>query len=153
MTITSTNSCTEWQERRNPVQSADLSAPIVLAIPIETSNRFDPLGNEWPQEDNSRYTNPNSTPKFTDKRKKTVAWKMYNQYPWRLYGERHQVVWELQLLIPNLKVFAKTFPGATTQDMTDYVNPLMNHEPDTIFCHMGTNDLCSNQSPNDIPNV
>ena len=92
MTITSTNSCTEWQERRNPVQSADLSAPIVLAIPIETSNRYDPLGSEWPQEDNSRETNPNSTPKFTDKRKKTVAWKMYNQHPWRLYGERHQVV-------------------------------------------------------------
>ena len=43
--------------------------------------------------------------------------------------------WGLQQLIPNFKVFAKTFAGATTQDMANYVEPSMNHEPDIIFCH------------------
>ena len=58
--------------------------------------------------------------------------------------------WDLQPLIPNFKVFAKTFPGATTKDMVDYVKPSMNHEPDIIFLHTGTNDLRFNQTPHEI---
>ena len=58
--------------------------------------------------------------------------------------------WELYPLIPNFEVFSKTFPGATTQDMTDYVKLSMNHEQDIIFCHSSTNDLHLNLSAHEI---
>ena len=35
----------------------------------------------------------------------------------------------------------KSFPGATTTDMRDYIKPSMAQKPDMIVLHTGTNDL------------
>ena len=53
-------------------------------------------------------------------------------------------------MIPNFKVLSKTFLGATTQDMTDYVKPSMNHERDIIFCRSSTKDIYLNPSAQKI---
>ena len=46
----------------------------------------------------------------------------------------------------------KSFPGATTQDMKDYIKPTIARKPDMVILHTGTNDLKSNQNPSDIAN-
>ena len=46
----------------------------------------------------------------------------------------------------------KSFPGATTQDMKDYIKPTISRKPDMVILHTGTNDLKSNQKPLDIAN-
>ena len=38
----------------------------------------------------------------------------------------------------NIKV--RSFPGATTNDMLDYLQPLLRKKPDRIILHVGTND-------------
>ena len=39
------------------------------------------------------------------------------------------------------KVVIKSFPGATTEDMEDFVKPLLRKKPDNVVLHIGTNDL------------
>ena len=39
------------------------------------------------------------------------------------------------------KVVVKSFPGATTEDMEDFVKPLLRKKPDNVVLHTGTNDL------------
>ena len=46
----------------------------------------------------------------------------------------------------------KSFPGATTQDMKDYIKPNIAGKPGVVILHTGTNDLKSNQNPSDIAN-
>ena len=46
----------------------------------------------------------------------------------------------------------KSFPGATTQYMKDYIKPTISRKPDMVILHTGTNDLKSNQNPSDIAN-
>ena len=46
----------------------------------------------------------------------------------------------------------KSFPGATTQDMKDYIKPTISRKPDMVILHTETNDLKSNQNPSDIAN-
>ena len=46
----------------------------------------------------------------------------------------------------------KSFPGATTQDMKDYIKTTISRKPDMVILHTGTNDLKSNQNPSDIAN-
>ena len=46
----------------------------------------------------------------------------------------------------------KSFPGATTQDMKDYIKPTISRKPDMVILHTGTNDLKINQNPSDIAN-
>ena len=38
-------------------------------------------------------------------------------------------------------VVAKSFAGATTSDMEDYVKPVIRKEPQKLILHVGTNDL------------
>ena len=47
---------------------------------------------------------------------------------------------------------ATSFPGATTQDMKDYIKSTISRKPGMIILHAGTNDLKSNQNPSDIAN-
>ena len=121
---------------RNPVQCVNFNTPI----PMETSNINDPFENELLQEDNTE--DSNSTPTGTDNGNTNNP----PQSEGKRRGKRTiniledpivKVIkyWEFEPLILNFKVFAKTFPGATTQDVTDYVKPSVNHEPDIIFCH------------------
>ncbi|CAB4024569.1 gag-pol poly, partial [Paramuricea clavata] len=51
-----------------------------------------------------------------------------NLQGWRLYTEENHVV-------------VKTFAGAKTSDMEDYVKPVIRKEPQKLILHVGTNDL------------
>ena len=42
------------------------------------------------------------------------------------------------------------FPGATIQCMADYMKPSIRAKPDHVILHVGTNDLNSNATPNEI---
>ena len=48
------------------------------------------------------------------------------------------------------KVYVKSFPGAKIECMEDYIKPSMKHNPDIILLHVGTNDLRSIKSAEDI---
>ena len=64
---------------------------------------------------------------------------------------KHTNGWEISKKVKSkCKVYAKTFPGATTQCMADYMKPSVRAKPDHIILHVGTNDLNSNATPNEI---
>ena len=44
------------------------------------------------------------------------------------------------------KVRVRYFPGACTDDMYDYMKPLLQELPDYIILHIGTNDALGNTS-------
>ena len=50
------------------------------------------------------------------------------------------------------KVFIKSFSGANTVAMEDYVKPTMKFENDLLILHFGINDLRSEKSADDIAN-
>ena len=41
----------------------------------------------------------------------------------------------------NYQVQVKTHPGATTDNIIDYIKPTIRHKPDIVIVHSGTNDL------------
>ena len=43
----------------------------------------------------------------------------------------------------NERIFVRSFPGATVEDMADHVKPSLRHSPDLLVLHAGTNDLRS----------
>ena len=49
----------------------------------------------------------------------------------------------------NKSVKVNSFPGATTEDMVSYLNPLINRKLDHILLHVGTNNLATD-SPQEI---
>ena len=51
---------------------------------------------------------------------------------------------------PDHKVYTKCFPGATVQDMHYYVKPSQKQDPDTFILHIGTNNLRSDKTPQQI---
>ena len=50
----------------------------------------------------------------------------------------------------NEKVYVKTFPGAKTSCMVDYIKPSLKNKPDVILLHVGTNNLKTDDKPEDI---
>ena len=61
---------------------------------------------------------------------------------------KHLNGWEMpKKLNANRKVFVKTFSGAKTTFMHDYVKPSVKSSPDHFILHVGTNDLSSDKSP------
>ena len=50
---------------------------------------------------------------------------------------------------PN-KIIIKSFSGATTEDMHEYVKPTIKKKPDNIILHVGTNDLSQNTTTEEI---
>ena len=50
----------------------------------------------------------------------------------------------------NCKVLVKTFSGAKTACMHDYVKPSVRNSLDRFILHVSTNDLSSNKSPDEI---
>ena len=50
----------------------------------------------------------------------------------------------------NRKVYIKSFSGATTTCMTDYIKPTQNYKPDCIIIDCGTNDLRTGEEPKSI---
>ena len=59
--------------------------------------------------------------------------------------------WEMsKKLNANCKVFVKTFSGAKTTCMHDYVKPSVRSSPDHFILHVGANDMSSCKSPKEI---
>lgn len=48
------------------------------------------------------------------------------------------------------KLYVKSFSGATTEDMVDYIKPSLRYNPDLIILHTGVNNLRSKVSPDII---
>ena len=46
----------------------------------------------------------------------------------------------------NDQVQVKTHPGATTEDIIDYIKPTIRQKPDIVIIHSGTNDLTKDVS-------
>ena len=64
---------------------------------------------------------------------------------------KHLNGWEMsKKLNANCKVFVKTFSGAKTTCMNDYVKPSVRSSPDRFILHVGTNDLSSDKSSEEI---
>ena len=47
---------------------------------------------------------------------------------------------------PNSKVQVSGFPGYTTNDMADYIRPIVRRKPDPVIIHVGTNSLRNSNS-------
>ena len=47
----------------------------------------------------------------------------------------------------NSRVKVSSFPGCTTEDMHDFIKPLLRKNPDEIILHVGTNSLRSCDTP------
>ena len=61
---------------------------------------------------------------------------------------KHLNEWEMsKKLNTNCKVFVKTFSGAKTTCMHDYVKPSGRSSLDHFILHVGTNDLSSDRPP------
>ena len=56
----------------------------------------------------------------------------------------------VQKMNANFKVFVKTFSGAKTTCMNDYIKPSVRSSPDHSILHVGTNDLSSDKSTEEI---
>ena len=64
---------------------------------------------------------------------------------------KHLNGWEMsKKLNTNCKVFLKTFSGAKTACMHDYLKPLVRSSLDHFILHAGTNDLSSDKSPEEL---
>ena len=64
---------------------------------------------------------------------------------------KHLNGWEMsKKLNVNCKEFVKTFSGATTACINDYVKPSVRSSPDHFVLHVGTNDLSSDKSSEEI---
>ena len=119
--------------------------------PVKTSNRYESLReNEWIKDDGDNAHTPQSTP-HTDrmiKKKKRSSKRTVTIVGDSMLKDVKQ--WDIQKFIPDHKVYVKSFPGATTEDLEDYIKPSLKHEPDVIVIHIGTNDLRSNTSSGEI---
>ena len=64
---------------------------------------------------------------------------------------KHLNGWEMpKKLNTNYKMLVKTFLGAKTTYMHDYVKPSVRSSLDHFILHVGTNDLSSDKSPEEI---
>ena len=46
----------------------------------------------------------------------------------------------------KVKTVVKAFPGASVEDMFDYIKPKIKHHPEEIILHVGTNYLKDSDS-------
>ena len=54
----------------------------------------------------------------------------------------------------NDQVQVKTHPGATTDDIIDYIKPTIRQKPDIVIVYSGTNDLIKDvNTMNRVPKV
>lgn len=45
----------------------------------------------------------------------------------------------------NHRVKVNAFPGATIEDMADYIKPILRKKPEELVLHVGTNDLTTSE--------
>lgn len=58
--------------------------------------------------------------------------------------------WKLNKNLKKTFVVTKSFSGATTEDMYDYVKPAIKHKPNRFLVHVGTNDLKSAETASQV---
>ena len=58
--------------------------------------------------------------------------------------------WKMNKKLPNDFTVVKSFSGATTECMHDYVKPSIKQKPDRFIIHVGTNDLKSANTASNI---
>ena len=64
---------------------------------------------------------------------------------------KHINGWEIaKRLNSECKVYVKSFSGATTKCMVDYMKPSIRTQPDHFIVHVGTNDLITYTAPVEI---
>ena len=139
----------EWQYPRRNAKNVGQQSELA---PLATSNRYIDLQlNEWTKEESSRTSEDDVCTK--DSPRQTRKKHRGNKRIVTIMGDsmvKDVKQWSLQKSTPNSKVYSKTFPGACTTDMKDYVKPSMKHEPHLAIIHTGTNDLRFNKSPSEI---
>ena len=59
--------------------------------------------------------------------------------------KRKDINYNLQDTVTHVK----TFPGATSEDMSSYIEPTLKSNPDEVILHCGTNDL-RHEEPKEI---
>ena len=47
----------------------------------------------------------------------------------------------------------RCFPGATTQNMHDYIKPTLKRKPDKVVIHVGTNDTKHREAPQIVESI
>ncbi len=84
-----------------------------------------------------------------------------NQPPESNYGQKKKVVIIGDSMLKQIKrkdinynlqdtvTHVKTFPGATSEDMSSYIEPTLKSNPDEVILHCGTNDL-RHEQPKEI---
>ena len=63
--------------------------------------------------------------------------------------EKHKMKKEMK---SNENIFIKSFPGVVISDMYDYSRPSKKHSPDLFILHVGTNELRSSKTAEEISN-
>ena len=127
---------------------------------IVLSNRFEVFKNqcEWLKDSNietdlddtnSSCSAPEETPESTPRPKKKKR-KDGKRVVTIIGDSMIKDVKPWNIHCPDHKVYTKCFPGATVQDMHYYVKPSQKQEPDTFILHIGTNNLRSNKTPQQI---
>ena len=53
---------------------------------------------------------------------------------------------DFQAKCPKEKIYVKSYPGSTVNDMSHYIQPTANRNPDLFLIHIGTNNLRDSES-------
>ena len=136
---------------KQPINSynGDVNMRTKISNPVELNNRFSVLSCD----DNNRLTDStdvintdngsDDTNKYRKKYRSTT-----------ILGDslvKDIKSFKMKKALPSGdKLFIKTFPGATTSDMDDYVKPTLKYKPNMIILNTGTNDLRSNKTAEEI---
>ena len=131
------NALLTWQVPKNPSKNTQSSKQME---PIPTNNRFSSLQDcEWLNDEEEERSDKEMSPSHGNTRKKKRGKRAVTIFGDSMVKDLKQHL--IQPSIPQYKVFSKSFPGAKTDDMKDYVKPSVKHAPNLLFLHSGTNDL------------
>ena len=130
--------------------------------PLNIRNQFEPLRNDKTnnernpcervisgnrQEMQPRKVNMKPDGKFTQKQKTTTTCIMGDSMVKNIKPKFIR-----KNINRNEKVYVNSFPGANVRKMHHYAVPSLEYEPDQVILHIGTNELRSNKTTDDIAN-
>ena len=160
-------------ESRSKNGNASRRQKSVRSNTIETRNSFEPLqrinesledarneDNHTANNDDRRFRKPscrpiNVTTQRTNQSVSTESTRKCEQTQTQPNSKRKvmiagdSVLKHLQghKISRNSRVKVSSFPGCTTEDMHDFIKPLLRKNPDDIILHVGTNSLRSCDTP------
>ena len=140
--------------------------PSRVIQPMETKNRYSPLGTEVTptEKENTRTDSPNrkitakqnaintatqNIQNSNDKTESDTPDKRKLPVTAILGDSMVKDIKRWKMSTRTRKVVMKHFSGAQTKDMNPYVIPTVAQKPDNIILHTGTNDLESIDNKND----